>query len=159
MIKAIHIYDIDGTIVDSSHRYRYIERNGKRTIDLDFWREHDVECYIMQDKLLPLAEQYKNDLKDPEIFVVIATARAIEYGDANYKYVLYNLGLPNRFIYREGTKDRRGGADLKIQGLKPIVEKFSHAVVRFWEDNLDYLTTVCDTIGAEPNYVKSNQGY
>ena len=40
MIKRFAIYDMDGTIVDSSHRYRtQITPQGEK-IDLQFWRDH-----------------------------------------------------------------------------------------------------------------------
>lgn len=153
---------MDGTIVDSSHRYRAIpDQNGTMKIDLAHWLEHDKPEYIRQDKLLPLAEQYKADLKNPDVYVIIATARAIEYGDANYKFVLSHLGLPNKFIYRQGREDRRGGAELKIAGVKPLLNlrQFKNAAIRFFEDNIDYLITVSAEIGAEPIYVPSKQGY
>ena len=39
-ITRVAIYDMDGTIVDSSHRYRtIIDENGER-IDLDYLREN-----------------------------------------------------------------------------------------------------------------------
>ena len=162
MINNIHIYDMDGTIVDSSHRYRTITKpDGTMTIDLDHWRAHDTREFILKDKLLPLAEQYKADLKNPETYVVIATARAIEYGDANYQFVLSHLGLPDKFIYRQGAGDSRGGADLKIAGIKPLLNlrQFRNAAIKFFEDNIDYLNKVCEAINAEPVYIESNQGY
>ena len=62
-IKKIAIYDMDGTIVNSLHRYRTID--GK--IDLQYWR--DNEHRAMQDTLLPLSEQYKKDIADNNTYV------------------------------------------------------------------------------------------
>ena len=61
-MKRIAIYDMDGTIVCSMHRYRTIVDNGIERIDLDYWRANEYRA--LDDSLLPLAEQYKNDLDD-----------------------------------------------------------------------------------------------
>ena len=63
-INRVSIYDMDGTIVCSLHRYRTIvDDNGER-IDLQYWRENEYRAG--DDSLLPLANQYRMDLKDEE---------------------------------------------------------------------------------------------
>lgn len=159
MIKRIHIYDLDGTVISSSHRYRTMP--GENRIDLAYWRANDIPEKIAKDSLLPHAAQYKADLKNPEIYVIVATARACVPGDANYKFLAERLGMPNKFIHRLGVNDNRKGAKLKIDGVKPLLnlKQFKGAVIHFWEDNKDYLREVCDAIGAIPHYVPSTQGY
>jgi hypothetical protein len=157
MIKKIHIYDLDGTVISSSHRYRTMP--GEMRIDLKHWRENDVPEQIVRDSLLPHAAQYKADLQDSETLVIIATARACIYGDANWKFVEEKLGLPDFFIHRLGPNDTRKGADLKISGLLPIIAQFPKAAIHFWEDNADYLRDVSQAIGAIPHFVPSTQGY
>jgi hypothetical protein len=162
MIKRIHIYDLDGTVIDSSHRYRTVhDKNGNLRIDLKYWRDHDNENFIKYDTLLPLAEQYKRDLADDEIYVIIATARACVTGDANYKFIKDHLGLPNHFIHRLGINDKRKGSEIKINGIKPLLnlKQFRNAVKVFFEDNIDYLINVAYAIDAHPVFVKSNQGF
>ena len=74
-IKKVSIYDMDGTIVCSLHRYRTIvDENGER-IDLNYWREN--QDLALNDSLLPLAEQYKKDLKDESCYVIIATPDSV----------------------------------------------------------------------------------
>ena len=81
-IKRIRIYDMDGTIVCSLHRYRTItDSNGER-IDLDYWRENEHRA--LDDSLLPLAEQYRQDLADPETYTIIATARVLGKPDLEF---------------------------------------------------------------------------
>lgn len=157
MIKQIHIYDLDGTIVSSLHRYRAI--NG--AIDLGFWREKDIPENIRKDSLLPHAAQYKADLANPHTYVVIATARACIAGDANYKFIRERLGFPNKFIHRQGTSDNRKGADLKIAGIKPLLnlKQFRNAKVKVWEDNETYLSAMCSALGAEGKLIFSAQRY
>jgi len=157
MIKKIHVYDLDGTVISSSHRYRTVP--GEMRIDLKHWRENDIPEQIAKDSLLPHAAQYKQDIMDPETLVVIATARACVKGDANWQFVEKRLGLPDFFIHRLGPNDVRKGAELKINGLLPIIASFPNAVVHFWEDNKDYLRDVSEAIGAIPHYVPSTQGY
>lgn len=162
MIKKIHIYDLDGTVIDSSHRYRTIkDANGNTKIDLKYWRDHDNDEYIRYDSLLPLAEQYKRDLHSDDTYVIIATTRACTRDDANYKYIRDRLGLPHHFIHRRGIDDKRRGSDVKIKGLNRILnlKQFRNATKVFFEDNIDYLINVAYAINADPVYVKSNQGF
>ena len=157
MIKSIEIYDMDGTLVDSSHRYRLLK--DKQKIDLEYWRKNDIPEKIAKDSLLPLAIQYKNSIANPEIYVIIATARVIKQADIDYieKY----LGMPNKLIGRKSINDTRKGADLKIQGLQYLnnLKQFKNVVKHFFEDNIDYLEKVCYSIHAVPHYIESNQGY
>lgn len=159
MIKHIHIYDMDGTIVSSSHRYKLVSTENR--IDLDHWRKHDVEKYINKDSLLPHAAQYKADIKNPFVYVIIATARACNQGDANYKYIEKHLGMPDKFIHRQGVNDNRGGAQLKVEAIKPLLnlKQFKNAAIHVWEDNKDYLNYLCQKLNAVPHYVPSTQGY
>ena len=111
-MKRIAIYDMDGTIVCSMHRYRTIVDNGIERIDLDYWRANEYRA--LDDSLLPLAEQYKNDLDDPHCIVVIATARILRNADRAFIYS--RLGTPDHIVSRN-ENDNRSGATLKIDVL------------------------------------------
>jgi hypothetical protein len=158
MIKKVKIYDMDGTIVDSSHRYATIQKDGKLMIDLPFWIANCTEEKIMQDGLLPLAEQYKKDLLDSETYVIIATARVM--GDADFKFVKEILGQPNFLISRQ-KGDNQSGVTLKIKGLQRFfnLKNFKQATFTFFEDNTSYLKGVCDKFGIIGVYVPSKQGH
>lgn len=157
-IKRINVYDMDGTIVCSQHRYKLKENN---KIDLEHWRKNSTEEKIFQDKLLPLAEQYKKDLQNPEVYVIIATARACEPNDATYKFIAQGLGMPDKFIHRRGNKDNRKGAYLKITSIRPLLNlrQFKNAVVHIFEDNIDYMNELCLALNGIGHYIKSEQGY
>lgn len=101
MVKRVHIYDMDGTIVCSMHRYRTEVKNGKTTIDFAYWlaNEHRAE----RDSLLPLAQQYQSDLANPAIFTVIATARFLDTPD--YNFIGQKLGNPDENCSRSGSKE------------------------------------------------------
>lgn len=155
MIKEIHIYDMDGTLVDSSHRFR-INEHGK--IDLQYWIDNCTPEKIAQDTLLPLAEQYKAQLADPEIYVVIATARFMQ--DADFAYIRDVLGQPDKIVYRHAKNNHMKGADMKIAGLRFIknLKQFANKACTFYEDNLEYLYPVASYLNANPVYIPSKQG-
>ena len=155
-ITRVAIYDMDGTIVDSSHRYRTIvDENGER-IDLDFWRENEYRA--MDDKLLPMADQYKKDLADPNCYVIIATARVMHAPD--WQFVKEILGEPDYFISRTDG-DTQSGKTLKINGLARFFNllNFKDAEFVFYEDNISYLKAVCDRFNIRGVYIPSVQGH
>ena len=155
-IKRLAIYDMDGTIVDSSHRYRtIIDANGER-IDLDFWRDNQFRA--MEDQLLPMVHQYRLDLADENCYVIIATARVMNAPD--WQFVREILGEPDYFISRnEG--DSQSGKTLKINGLAKFfnLQNFKNADAVFYEDNVSYLKAVCDRFNIRGVYIPSVQGH
>ena len=60
MIKNISIFDLDGTIIDSSHR-QMVKSDG--TLDLAKWFENATAEKIFADKVLPLAQQVRKRQK------------------------------------------------------------------------------------------------
>lgn len=158
MIKKIAIFDMDGVLVDSSWRYR-VSKDDATKIDLEFWRKNEKGAYF--DELLPMAKEYQEMLKDPEYFVIIATARTMN--SASWAFIDNKLGKPNTIIYRKDN-DNRVGAEMKIKGLKKLlslkqfqnVEK--HNITMF-EDNAKYLKSICDFFKIRGVYIPSNQGH
>lgn len=155
-IKRVAIYDMDGTIVDSSHRYRTITDSNGTRIDLDYWRENEFRA--MDDGLLPMVDQYWADLADPECYVIIATARVMNAPD--WQFVSDILGEPDYFISRpEGSSV--SGKTLKINGLAKFfnLTNFKGAEFVFYEDNIEYLKAVCDRFNIRGVYIPSVQGH
>ena len=155
-INRVAIYDMDGTIVDSSHRYRtVIDENGER-IDLDYWRENEFRA--MDDSLLPMFEQYCADLADDNCYVIIATARVMNEPD--WQFVREILGEPDYFISRKNG-DSQSGKTLKINGLAKFFNlvTFKNADFVFYEDNISYLKAVCDRFNIRGVYIPSVQGH
>ena len=153
-MKKIAIYDMDGTIVCSLHRYRTIDNK----IDLQYWRDNEYRA--MGDSLLPLAEQYKKDLADNEVFVIIATARVLNSPDIEFINTV--LGKPDHIISRKNGDIRSGGL-LKVLGLKKLFslkqfDKIKHTAI-FYEDNTSYLKAVCDYFNITGVYIPSKQGH
>jgi hypothetical protein len=154
MIKRVAVYDMDGTIVCSLHRYRTMPCGTK--IDLEYWRANEDKAY--NDSLLPLANQYKADLADPNCYVIIATARVIRSEDM--RFINDKLGMPNHIISRKDGDSISGGL-LKVKGLKKFfnLKNFKNATFTFYEDNVNYLKTVCDTFNITGVYIPSFQGH
>lgn len=155
MIKEIHVYDMDGCIVDSSHRYRTMPCGTR--IDLQYWLDNEYRA--MQDTLLPLAKQFQEQLKNPEIYVIIATARVLNAPD--WEFIKTVLGMPNKVISRKGRNDWRSGTDLKAPPLKQLfsLKQFKNAKKWFYEDNKTYLKGVCELTGMTPVFIPSQQGH
>ena len=129
--KKIHVYDLDGVLVDTSHRYR---NKPDGTIDLDYWIENRTAEKIAQDKLLPLAKQYQADVINPEIYVIICTSRMINPLDV--AYINDRLGMPNKLIMRP-LGDESADGPLKRRALSRLfnLRQFKKLERRFWDDN------------------------
>jgi hypothetical protein len=159
MIKSLHVYDFDGTVCDSSERYRtIIGADGVTRIDLNYWIENEYRT--LEDSLLPLAARFKKELTDPSIYVVVATARI--WDDLSVQFAKREGVTPQSVIARRNRQDTRKGADLKIQGIKKLLnlKQFKKLdTIHVFEDNIDYLKTLCDKFHAEGHYFPSVQGY
>lgn len=68
----IVIFDLDGTVIDTSHRYRDLPC-GK--IDLDYWFANSTEEKVAQDSLLPLADVWRRYHAEGHE-IVVCTARS-----------------------------------------------------------------------------------
>jgi len=75
----VYIYDLDMTIIDSSHR-RKNRKDG--TFSLSYWRSHNTREEIFKDKILPLAKHLKRKIIDN--VVIICTAREITQNDLDF---------------------------------------------------------------------------
>jgi len=159
----MHVFDMDGTLVDSSHRYRTItDKQGNQRIDLEHWIAN--EHRVLHDKLLPLAKDYRQLLAAGNTYVIIATARV--WCDLTDRFTREMLGYPHTYFARRDRSDTRPGAALKISGVKKLLNLKQFSKVReihVYEDNISYLKTIChampsgiQTIG---HYFPSKQGH
>jgi len=81
----LYIYDLDGTVIDSSHRRRF-NTNGE--LRLSYWKSHNTRKDIFGDSLLPLAKHMKKKMIGN--IVLVCTAREISQNDLDF---LENNGL------------------------------------------------------------------
>ena len=156
MIKFVDIFDCDGVLLSSLHRYR-TEKCGTK-IDLKYWIENCTPEKIWQDSVLPTARYYQEVLAHPEHYVIIATARVCQQAD--YDSIAFKLGKPQKFICRE-KGDHQSGITLKLNPLKRLLnlKQFKHAAITMFEDNQAYLDGVGDALGAKKVYIPSEQGH
>ena len=151
-IKTLHIFDVDGTLVNSEHRYR-INQDGK--INLDYWIANENKT--MEDKPLPLFDFAKN--LPPGHAGIIATARV--WCDLSKQFAAkHGLKLP--VIARKNRQDNRGGASLKITGIKRLLNLKQYRDVEeihVYEDNFSYLKALMIEFKAIGHYCPSNQGH
>ena len=151
-IKEIHIYDIDGVLVDSSRRYRTLS-NGK--IDLQHWTDSRILAPIT-DCLLPLAVQYAQQCNDDTIAVLIATARQVTLDE--YIWLNENLPVPYGVVSRAHGDDRPS-VEQKVSGLLPILADLPLAATRYYyDDTAEVCYKVARQINAIPVPIHSKQG-
>jgi len=154
-IQTLHIFDFDGTLVDSSHRYR-VKENGK--IDLEYWIENAHK--VLSDIPLPMMS-FATSLPGGHSGV-IATAR-LWCTLTKVFCKRHNINLP--VIARKGREDCRPGAALKIAGIKRLLNLKQYREVKelhIYEDNADYLNALM--LGfpgyiCRAHFIPSNQGY
>lgn len=159
-INRISIYDVDGVLLDSSHRYKTkLTEHGER-IDLEYWRENEHRC--VYDVPLHMAENYQNDLNDPTCYTFIATARRMQRLD--FDHIKETLGEPDCWVYRTVVHGDMSGARIKLAGIRLAMKKLDlinrELPITVYEDNIQYLKTLCDNL---PNstgiYIPSGQGH
>lgn len=155
MYKRIHVYDLDGVLVDTSHRYR---NKPDGSIDLDYWLANRTAEKIAQDKLLPLARQYQADCINPETYTVICTAR--QYHTLDIAFIVGYLGVPDNLIMRpEGNNEKDG--KLKRRQLQRLfnLRQFQKLPRRFWDDNplnLDACRDLFNSVFHVPSHITGN---
>ena len=156
MITTIHVFDFDGTLVDSSHRYRTMPCGTR--IDLDYWIANEHKA--IEDSILPLFEKFNQLVDSPTDYPIVATARI--WDSHTEKFVEENkLKIPH-VIARKNRSDTRGGAALKITGIKKLLnlKQFRKVdQIHVYEDNKSYLDTLCSAFNAVPHFFLSNQGH
>lgn len=136
--KTIHVFDLDGVLVDTAHRYR---NKPDGTIDLVYWLENRTAEKIAQDTLLPHAENYFKSNADPEIYTIICTSRI--YNILDIEFIVGYLGAPNKLIMRP-ENELGGDAVLKLRQLQRIfnLRQFKNLPAFLWEDNPKNISTL-----------------
>ena len=103
MIKNISIFDLDGTIIDSSHRQATLPDG---TLNLEHWFENATAEKIFDDTVLPLATQVRKRQKAGD-YVMVCTARNMQ--DADFEF-LQNEGIcPDKIISRPSGNTEADG--------------------------------------------------
>ena len=94
-MNIFKIFDLDGSCIDSSHRQN---TRPDGTLDLDAWREKSTAELVALDSELPLATEFRNALREPNVKVLILTARVLK--DPDYAWLLDHGLLANLTLSR-----------------------------------------------------------
>lgn len=112
-MKNIIIFDLDMTVIDSSHR---TPNKPDGTLDLQGYFALRNRDNIMKDKLLPLASEMRRLAKDN--YIIVSTSRSID--DADLEFMKANNLPYNKFFSRKWGS-HTGDADLKLKKLKSFL--------------------------------------
>lgn len=169
--KILVVFDLDGVLLDSSHRFKTIEcrKTGQTKIDLQYWLDNSHKSHL--DRVIEKnAAIYREVLQDPERLAVIATAR--QMNEHNYQEIYKKIGKPDFLIHRTIGDNTTKGAHLKIQGLYNFIQaklgnQYKHETLLKWaaqymavfEDNPEYLTSICAFFNCTGVFIPSKQGY
>jgi len=146
LFPQIRIYDLDGTIIDSSHRARHDE-NGK--LDLDHWKENNTKENIFKDDLLPMYWQLVHDYKNGDI-IILCTARELNKYD--YEYI-HSMGIYYDYITCRKVGETTVDWKLKRRLLNPFfnLKPFKPFQKWFFDDNENNLKAIEDMGGISIN--------
>lgn len=134
------IFDLDHTIIDSSHRQITLSDG---SLDLNNWIENCTKEKIMADKLLPLAKLWRIKQPFSQNEIVVCTARVMGVHDHAF---LAAHGLDADAILSRPLGDRSGDADLKERLLRQYASDTGRSWARFsrsaciYDDNQNVLT-------------------
>jgi len=107
--KRIIIWDLDETLIDSSHR---VPNHPDGTLNLQLYFEMKNRESIFKDSLLPLMRVFRS-LNRAENYVVICTARAMNQDDRDY-LAHHGISADSTMCRPEdGSENHKKDADLK----------------------------------------------
>ena len=131
---TICIYDLDGTIIDSSHRATHDEQGN---IDLANWKANSTRDLINQDGLMDLYPQLQKDYKNGNM-VILCTARELGKWDLEFIH-FYNIYY-DRIISRP-VGNREKDYKLKKNQLRYLftLPQYKDKEKIFYDDNSDNL--------------------
>lgn len=133
MQQLVNIFDLDCTLIDSSHRINQYGDQSKG-LDIDYWIENNTHDNIMKDKLLPLAELCK-EFQKTQFTNIAVTARNMTFSDFLF---LEQNGLNfNMVLHRENSKDL--DHILKEKKLKELFDTGNYIPFLAFDDKEDNL--------------------
>tara|TARA_Y100000996_G_scaffold189884_1_gene148415 strand:- start:494 stop:1156 length:663 start_codon:yes stop_codon:yes gene_type:complete len=143
--SMIKIFDLDGTVIDSSHRTRFLADG---SLDLAYWQANATPRKIAADTLLPLAKQMQSAYARGNCLVMVCTARVMSASD----YLFLDMhGLQYHAITSRPEGETLPDFALKLYALHGLCTengwswaKFRKMAIMF-DDNL----SVIDALTAE----------
>ena len=112
------IFDLDGTVIDSSHR---------QGDTLDDWRRMNTPANIAKDSTLPLFAQMRDAIADGHD-VIICTSRVMGLADFTW---LADHGIHGVTVIHRGADDNRHCGFFKLSMLNDYAKSLGLAWGRF----------------------------
>ena len=154
MKKQIFIFDLDDTVVDSSHRATL--KADAIELDLDAWRRDSTYENIMKDSLLPLANFMRECIANPLAYVWVCTARNMAQADHDF---LAKHGLTPNLVLSRQLDDSRADHILKYKMMNRLLKlkPFRDCETIFFDDKPKNLQAVMDIIDFPLNATACNE--
>ena len=95
--KLVMAFDLDHTLIDSTHRTRFIDG----VFDLQYWKDMSPTM-IWDDKLLPLVSVYEA-YRDAGFFIIAVTAR--DMGPEDFEFLKKHNLVFDEILHREDSKE------------------------------------------------------
>ena len=143
MKKQIFIFDLDDTVIDSSHRATL--KSDAIELDLDAWRRDSTYENIMKDSLLPLANFMRECIANPNTYVWVCTARNMAQADHDFLSI---HGLTPNLVLSRQLEDNRADDILKYKMMNRLLKlkPFRDCETIFFDDKPKNLQAVMDII-------------
>ena len=149
----IFIFDLDDTVIDSSHRATLTVDNGQVELDLNAWKQDSTYENIMKDSLLPLASFMRDCINAEHSYVWVCTARNMQSADHDY---LAKHGLTPNLVLSRQLDDDTADHILKKKMIGKLLnlKPFKDCETIFFDDkpkNLQALESIIDfNLNARP---------
>ena len=130
-----YIFDLDGTVIDSSHRLGD---------SLDDWRRMNTPANVAKDSPLPLLDQMRDAIAD-DLNVIICTSRVMAGRDFRW---LDDHGIRGVTILCRDVNDDRLCGFFKLHLLKDYADSLGYTWARFcqtsimFDDSIDVQNTL-----------------
>lgn len=113
-MKNIIIFDLDGTVIDSSHR---TPNKPDGTLDLQGYFKKRNRENIFKDTLLPLAREMRRLYAEGN-YIIVSTSRSIDDADLDF---MKAHKLPYNKFFSRNPSDNQGDASLKLNKLRSFL--------------------------------------
>lgn len=153
------IFDLDHTVIDSSHRQLTLPDG---SLDLKHWKENCTREKIFDDKLLPIAVLWRLVTRiSPRVQIGVCTARVVTQHDTDF---LAYHGLKYNFLLSRPSGDNSPDGILKENLLRAYAQKkgvkfevFCANISNFFDDNKNVLNRLRALNIKTRNAVKVNR--
>ena len=141
----LYIFDLDGTVIDSSHRQN---TRPDGSLDLAHWIENNTVEKILADSLLPLAGKMRS-VRSVKDTVAVITARVIQ--DADLAFLKRN-DLRFNYLFSRAQGNTSPDDILKKRAILKLARKLQRSMnwmrknTVFFDDNLEVLGII-DSMG------------